>query len=373
MSHFTCLVIGPDFQAQLAPYHEFECTGRDDQYVKDVDRTDEARAEYESQTKTMARNEATGEVAYAYDDRFCRPFTAEERAKIHPCGTGCGGGLSWCSKDWGDGSGYEARVHELPAGWVKQSVPLTSVETFAEFVEGWYGSPILRTGEERTDEHKYGWVEVDDKGEVIRVIKRTNDQARWDWYTVGGRWTGFFPLKNGKKGATGKPGLMTKPADAGTADQVRKGSVDFERARREAAGAAHLEFDVWEECFTKHGRPEAWSSFASKVKAEELKIEEARTLYHAQPTIAAWQEHGRYECPVDGLGFDRAAYVQRERNGACVPHAIVKDGKWVERGSMGWFGIVSNAKDNDEWDAEVQRLYDDLPDDTLLTLVDCHI
>jgi hypothetical protein len=43
MSHFSVLVIGDNPEAQLAPYHEFECTGTNDQYVKDVDITDEIR------------------------------------------------------------------------------------------------------------------------------------------------------------------------------------------------------------------------------------------------------------------------------------------------------------------------------------------
>lgn len=43
MSHFSVLVIGDNVEQQLAPYHEFECTGEDDQYVQDVDVTDECR------------------------------------------------------------------------------------------------------------------------------------------------------------------------------------------------------------------------------------------------------------------------------------------------------------------------------------------
>ena len=41
MSHFVVMVIGEDPEAELAPFHEFECTGLDDQYVQDVDITEE--------------------------------------------------------------------------------------------------------------------------------------------------------------------------------------------------------------------------------------------------------------------------------------------------------------------------------------------
>lgn len=39
MSHFTVLVIGADPERQLQPFHEFECTGVDDEFVQDIDIT----------------------------------------------------------------------------------------------------------------------------------------------------------------------------------------------------------------------------------------------------------------------------------------------------------------------------------------------
>lgn len=53
--------------------------------------------------------------------------------------------------------------------------------------------------------------------------------------------------------------------------------------------------------------------------------------------------------------------------------AVVKDGKWYERGKMGWFAVVSDEKDKDAWSEEVKQLLATLPPDTLLTMYDCHI
>ena len=53
--------------------------------------------------------------------------------------------------------------------------------------------------------------------------------------------------------------------------------------------------------------------------------------------------------------------------------AILKDGVWYEKGEMGWFACVSNEKDPGEWCGEVQQLWDEIPDDRMLVLVDCHI
>ena len=53
--------------------------------------------------------------------------------------------------------------------------------------------------------------------------------------------------------------------------------------------------------------------------------------------------------------------------------ALVKEGEWYEKGEMGWWGVVTNPKDEDVWKEEVKKLLQGLSDDTLLTILDCHI
>lgn len=55
------------------------------------------------------------------------------------------------------------------------------------------------------------------------------------------------------------------------------------------------------------------------------------------------------------------------------PFAVLKDGQWYERGEMGWFAIVSNEKSEEHWDNEIEKLLNDLSDDTLISMYDCHI
>lgn len=56
------------------------------------------------------------------------------------------------------------------------------------------------------------------------------EKRKWDWYLIGGRWTGYFRLRPGGSGTLGDPGLMTPPAPAGHADQCRWGDVDWDDA-----------------------------------------------------------------------------------------------------------------------------------------------
>ena len=58
---------------------------------------------------------------------------------------------------------------------------------------------------------------------------------KWDWYQLGGRWTGFFKLKEGREGALGSPGILTEPAEDGWVDGALKGDIDFEGMRDAAA------------------------------------------------------------------------------------------------------------------------------------------
>ncbi len=56
-----------------------------------------------------------------------------------------------------------------------------------------------------------------------------------------------------------------------------------------------------------------------------------------------------------------------------IPFAIIKDGKWIDRGEMGWFGMVNNAKDKNEWYTEFYKIWDTINDDDLIYVFDCHI
>ena len=53
--------------------------------------------------------------------------------------------------------------------------------------------------------------------------------------------------------------------------------------------------------------------------------------------------------------------------------AVIKDGKWYEKGQMGWWASVSNQKNKDVWSAEYAKLLHETPNNILLSVYDCHI
>src|SRR5271157_3306639 len=215
MSHFSVLVIGNNVEEQLAPYHEFESTGDDNQYVKEIDQTEEARKQFATDTTTRYKdpegnlhNPFTPEGNW--DHKFWRELTPEEDA-LYGKGyhqdyddTPEHGGLCLYTCNWHDGTeSSRTKAFAWPSeGWSEVEVLKSTVETFAEFCEDYYGHKIVPFGEEpnfakdtESSNHKYGYTIVDEQGNVIKTIDRTNPERKWDWYSVGGRWNGFFKLK----------------------------------------------------------------------------------------------------------------------------------------------------------------------------------
>ena len=358
MSHFTVLVIGPNFEEQLQPFHEYECTGILDQYVRFIDHTDEVTAEYNDpeNTRTMIKL-PNGELKNTYDSMFYRPATEEELKKIGtPIGSGIAQGIRYSTEY----KGRERHVMvEDHTGLEKVEIPYSEIyESVEAFAKDWHGYDV--------------------HAETGRIGRMTNPNAKWDWYVVGGRWTGFFRVKNGADSAElGKPGLMTEPAEVGTADQLRKGDVDWQAMRDHAAAKANDEYDEFERVTAGLEIPPTWKEHQDAHED----IDDARSEYASHPWVKALRAarldpwfsctHD-YFCVKKGQG-GRGQFIARAVNRVGVPYAVVKDSQWFSKGEMGWWGVSSGDIDQDEWNQKFREMIDDLPDDTLLTLVDCHI
>lgn len=259
MSHFTVAVITParpsddELAAALQPFHEFECTGEDDQYVVDVDITAEARKGYESDTTRRLRG-PDGGLHDPYEHRFYRDPLPTENPGL---GSGFGNGISWHSRDWEDGRGYRPKVHFVPEGWEDVQVPTPEVRTFADYVEGWHGLERVLPG----GRAKFGFVEVDEAGEVVRAIDRTNPNKKWDWWVVGGRWTGLLRLEGGATANQARIGDL-RPGKPLSTFAVLKDGQWYERGRMGWWAAVHAEKPEgeWEAEFARllADSPDAW-------------------------------------------------------------------------------------------------------------------
>lgn len=147
-----------------------------------------------------------------------------------------------------------------------------------------------------------------------KVDARENPNARWDWWRIGGRFSGGLMVRGGA-----------------LADSATLGEVDWDALRK------HREAK----------RSKWWTEAQGKPAVE------------------------RDLCYGITADMTREQYIAKAARFA--PFAVVKDGKWYEKGRMGWWACVSDEKPAATWEDEVAALLADLPPTTRLTIVDCHI
>lgn len=224
-----------------------------------------------------------------------------------------------------------------------------------EFVEDWYG------------------YQKNDKGVYGRI---TNPNAKWDWYQLGGRWTGYFKLKESviTEGIGGEPGIMTARVKVGFCDQTLKKHIDVDSMVNDEVENASKKYDVASNVIDGE-LFESWND----VRERFDDIDEARSFYNNQNVIKRWSdsklvsENLGYSTEPSDFSMSKEDYLKQAADSALTTFAIVKDSVWYEKGGMGWFACVSNKKEESEWNNEFIKMFNSLPDDTLISIYDCHI
>lgn len=202
MSHFAVLVTG-NFNKKLAPYHEFECTGKVDRYVKTIDTTEESRRKYAGTQHAYVSPD--GKVEYPYQERFLQ-----------------------------DG------VYRCPEGWTEGDRSYSEMFTFDEYVLKC--EECHPKGKHKSTKYRYSEV-VD--GE-LRTYRRTNPKSRWDWYQVGGRFQNMLRHRNGTWG-----------------NSLKVKDLDLEGMRQQAAQERASLFDKYQSCWEGRVFP-VWADFVEK-------------------------------------------------------------------------------------------------------------
>lgn len=221
-------------------------------------------------------------------------------------------------------------------------------ECYAEKGDDWNGNSWVKEGNKYVEYSSY------------------NPNSKWDWYVIGGRWSGFFKLKPDANNID-KTIIM---GNNNMADQCMKGSVDYDGMTKDAIKNAT---EVWNKANALFAGEtlEHWDSVLNRI----ADINEARHFYNNQSIIkrfnnskdfGIWYNAENYDMPLD-------QYVQNRANEVLSTFAVVKDGIWYEQGKMGWWGMVTDKITQNEWNEKFKELLNSVSDDTVLTLIDCHI
>ena len=204
-------------------------------------------------------------------------------------------------------------------------------------------------------------------------VSTYNPKSQWDWYQLGGRWSGFFKLKDNTTGEVGKPGLMTESPTNGNVDSARKCDVDFKGMVQDSVDEALVGFDKANKIAAGRELPE-WKEILDRLGPD--KIDDAREEYNGNQVLRDLRKadiHVWGSISEEFCSFDRDAFIKKNSENAISTYALVKDGIWYQKGKMGWWGSSSDEMEQSDWNMEFAKLLDNCPDDTLLSVVDCHI
>jgi len=146
-----------------------------------------------------------------------------------------------------------------------------------------------------------------------------NPLSKWDWWTIGGRWDNMLLLKGS--------GVKTNSA------KVK--DIDFDQMKQNIIKA----------------RIKTWNEFQDKIKEEPESEQNLRFMWGIE-TSETFESFTQVD-----IGFST--------------YAVLKDGEWLAKGEMGMWGIDSNV--DEEWVNKKVSIFENLDEDDVITVVDCHI
>jgi hypothetical protein len=228
----------------------------------------------------------------------------------------------------------------------------------------------------------------------------SNEEAKWDWYTVGGRWTGFLatngydPSKDENniedcdlcQGTGDRPGWVIYEGPNGERLPAWSHTVDSKHKPLIADKDDPDKMDIITSLtdnsryiFEDHSR----KPFDFKQYERKFRDDWAETMNGCNGCKGEgkhvsfpgdWDNHESDASPVsqwlDLMNQDSA----NGNEGEHVPFAILTpDGEWHERARMGWWGMTSGDMPMDAWIAAVKAIAEMYAESHTVFVVDVHI
>jgi len=217
-----------------------------------------------------------------------------------------------------------------------------------------------------------------------RYERLTNPNAKWDWWQIGGRWTGKYLLKapDFELEGTGEPGLMTEPnTDPYRADMAESGNIDWQQMREDSIKQRtdtyrtfHKAYDEFDSASVASDKAvEMAKRFSDWAKRYPPVLESIKTAVEFMRVDAAFEAINR---PFWGLDFYKALQkpIEEYTKPEALTYAFIdSDGQWNQIGEMGWWGMDDKSKGTVDYDSLWWKFVMSLPDEQRVYAVDCHI
>lgn len=357
MSHFTVMVIGDDVDSALEPFQENNMDTCSNEYLQfipiDIDRY---KDQYDNRSTIFA---STGSFEVSMNQYRKIRKTGKLKLRLQVVNTyhkGCKPNKLYSTyvKQYADGLfTRDVTLTVCYAGQMKSTsyiatmrcIKVLNNSVIMELVH----NPSIKP--EKFNEHYSSFQEY---MEYYNGYKYHEDQkaygywdnpnAKWDWYQIGGRWSGQLAVKPGStSGTVGNPSWFNLLINE---EKITNGKVD-------SCQLKDLDTDAMIE----------------DAKQQQVKwLAQADTEYENGTPINII----KFRFGVDPTNNeDREQYLKDYR--LFTPYAIVHEGEWIAQGEMGWFGCSIDEYNEEEWSSKLWDKIKSLDPETRITVVDCHI
>lgn len=239
--------------------------------------------------------------------------------------------------------------------------------TIKDFLMWWNGkiSVIEGSRDHRVAENeKEGHAVFSKDGELLKVVGYWNDNAKYDYYTEGGRWgvnhgfifkdKNFDPTENGVR-------IKDLDIDAMVARVEADARADYKEVIEFIGHIPHLDL-TWDEV-CEIG--ENWNDPLRK---------EAEEKYHAQDDCVAYANYKNQKNLFWGTITEYCCTEEEYVANSSLPYySIVDENGWHSKGEMGWFGCSTDAMTEAEWKQMQIEIFKNADPDALVVMLDCHI
>lgn len=213
-----------------------------------------------------------------------------------------------------------------------------------------------------------------------------NPNAKWDWYSVGGRWSGLLRLKDFAaalvensigRGTPGIFGRMNNHIDR--VDFALAGNIDWDGMQQEQIDRKMERYNIYHQAKATGCQPteddieKARDRVAGSKKLQDEfgSGERLATLWaierEAREIAKVWLDIGE----MNLMDVAEDEYKELLTPDALAFAFIDLEGKWNQSGQMGWFACVSNPEP--DYDARFWEFIKTIPPELQVYIVDCHI
>lgn len=334
MSHFSVCVVIPAksvgeistgaidqvLYSILAPYDEGT---EEPECLEFQDTTEKAVREYKTDTMRAVRY-PDGKIVSAYSREFGERFTVENDTILEKL-----------DKEHG---GYQETEASKELAFIPD-YPVSQKYSFEEYCSEYCGYLKRHDG-------RWGYY--------------CNPDATWDWYQIGGRFSGELLVREGTENALylaeEYEKEITHPEGFRYVNGAFMKDIAWEKMRELKLEAVKANYERFSEAF----RTQDKSKLGTLASITEEGISEWGTMLYLKDETLEEYMIRRGVTDADLHPIQTFAFVNTE-------------GEWFASGDMGWFGMSSNDKPERVWLDDIKVLTEEIAEDDFVVIVDCHI